>query len=568
MKTLTLFPVKKLSLACCAASLIACGGTGQDDGTPSTYSQTYSGLVIDGYIARATVFLDTNNDGTRNAWEPFAFTDDEGYYSYNPNTETDYCASTATAEQAQYCLRTSTEHQNVVVRVDSGYDILTGEPFAGQLSRRLDAGDSTQNNLITPLTTIVTNVQNSSDRNQLLNSVGVVESDLNVNYLNTDGNGEINEHLLNTSLKIHKVVTVLSDRLTDTYTEIGDEVGTPNDATQQVYNQLANSMLNTNQTLDQTIQDNNALAQVLDNAESSLRSIYQRKEFTLPQDLGDTENSGNFSRVIQVSQGISNVIDSVVPTNGNIQDNSEARGNVRAIESVVIKAINETNNDSSIDNAVNFFTNSNNSNLINSLTQSLSGDRGDLVSLANNDFSGDDFDSEEEVTSASTLPDDATPFSYIAGMQIRVSDLDLGSSPNNLKDSEVEVYFKGETTDLSGAFTACAKYIDGANIDGSLGEGNSRGEIVDGYWSLLGADQINTESYSLLLTITFLGTTYQAIMKPSGTAIIDNTEYHKVRFDNDGEVSTWHSELGLISTDSIPTSNADCESRLPSRVGL
>ena len=126
-----------LSLCLSAALLSACGGTGQDDGSPSSFTQEFSGAVLDGYLARATVFLDSNNNGTRDAWEAFAFTDNNGYYSFNPDSGIDYCADSATAQQQQYCLVSRTGHTNVVVRVDGGYDVLTGEPFLGQLTRCL-----------------------------------------------------------------------------------------------------------------------------------------------------------------------------------------------------------------------------------------------------------------------------------------------------------------------------------------------------------------------------------------------------------------------------------------------
>ena len=79
-----------LSVAIAGALLAGCGGTGQDDGSPSLDIQEFGGSVIDGYLARASVFLDTNNNGTRDAWEPSAFTDNEGFYSFNPRSGTDY----------------------------------------------------------------------------------------------------------------------------------------------------------------------------------------------------------------------------------------------------------------------------------------------------------------------------------------------------------------------------------------------------------------------------------------------------------------------------------------------
>ena len=48
-----------------ALTLSACGGTGQDDGEVNDHVLDAKGLSIDGYLARATVFIDSNNNGTR-----------------------------------------------------------------------------------------------------------------------------------------------------------------------------------------------------------------------------------------------------------------------------------------------------------------------------------------------------------------------------------------------------------------------------------------------------------------------------------------------------------------------
>ena len=563
------FSKSKLALSLSAAILLsACGGTDQDEGTISTTEQIFGGLAIDGYLARSTVFLDTNNDGTRNAWEPFAFTDNQGYYSFNPITNTNYCSDSATAAQAQYCLRTNTNLTDVVVRIDGGYDIYTGEPFIGQLSRRLIniPDEGVDGTLVSPISSLLTSVNSETEQQVILSSLNLPIDSIDINYLNTDSNSAINSTLLNASVKIHKVVTVLADRLNDTYSDIGEEIGTPNDATSLVYPELANQLITSSMAFDAVINDRVLISHVLDNAESSLREVYQRKDFDLPIDLGTVDFPNNFERVMTVSSKVVDVVNSAINPN-IILDQSEALGSLRAVESVVIKALNEINVDSTIDTAALFFMNSDRS-LIDSLLGSLSLDTADVFSLTTNDFSGDDFDSVEDIIKASSLTEDVQPFTQIGGLTLRVSDLDLGYAPNKLDDNEVEFYFEGSAEDTDGSFAACVKYIDDASSNGSLGEGNTRGELVNGYWSLLGASSTNMESYSVLLTITFLGTTYQGIIKPSGEQTINDVNYQKVRFDNDGELNVFHSEEGFINSVSAPVSNAECQERLPSRIGL
>ncbi|MFL0809991.1 MAG: hypothetical protein K6L76_06225 [Agarilytica sp.] len=562
----------KLALASAVSTLIACGGTGQDDGSSSDFRQEYSGVVIDGYLARATVFLDSNNDSTRNAWEAYAFTDDDGYFSYNPLTDTDYCAVDATAEQQQYCLTTNIDYAGVVIRIDSGYDVLTGEPFEGQMSRRLTEPDEgvVTGTTISPLTSLLTNIEGEDNQTQVLASLALDLDDLDVDYLNQNGGGETNARLLNSAIKVHKVVSVLADRITDTYDEIGEESGTPNDATSSLYSALAEELLGNDQSFDEVIADGGAVARVLDATETEMRDIYRDNEFTLPADMGSESSLNAFARVVDVANDIVTIVNSVIDSSATDVTEEEVVGFARAVESVVIKALDETTTDTSIDNAESFFSDLENADLVEALVSGLSGDDADLSSLADNSFSGSEFDTVEEVSAATQLPEGTAPFTEIAGFELKVSDLDLGNAPSDLDDKEIEWYFQGSPGDASGDFVACVKFIEGAStVDGTIGEGSTRGERVEGFWSLLGASSESLESYSLLITITFLETTYQAILKPAGMETNENVEYQRIRFDNSDGIETWHSEMGLMEMDtSVPASNDECEARLPSRVGV
>ena len=555
--------------AALSLGLSACGGTGQDAGITSlNQEQTFRGVAVDGHLARALVFIDQDNNATRDPWESFAFTDDQGYYSYNPKTDTDYCAIGASSEQQLYCLRINRSSETAVIRIDGGYDVLTGEPFLGQMSRRVTTAEinPSESLVITPITTLFTNVQNETNRQILLSNLGIEESDLNVDYLDTDGNNTINSSLFNTAVKIHKVVNVLSDRLEDTYSGIGEETGTPNDLSASVYEQLAQQLTQQIQDVHSALESADTLNAVLAGAEQSARAIYQERDLDMPAQV----DSSVLTRVTQNASRIAQVIDELLPSAVGLNNHQEASGRARAIESLVIKSVSESgSNDVSIDAATAFFLNTANNNLIDALVSSLSNETADLSTLAQNDFSGDDFDSVEDIVSATQLPQDAQAFRDISGTRLRVSDLDLGYAPNNLNDKEIEVYFLGDEGAYSGALTACVKYIEDANADGTLGEASTRGEVIEGFWSLLNAGQNNGQSYSLLLTIEFLGTTYQAIMKPGSFETIGDVNYQRIRFDYGGDIRSWHTQEGLTPNDaSIPSSDSECEDRLPSRIGL
>ncbi|WP_053981563.1 hypothetical protein [Marinagarivorans algicola] len=553
--------------------LSACGGGDQDRGKVSFFEQNFSGVAVDGHIARAKVFIDSNNNATRDPWEDFSFTDDAGYYGYNPNTGTDYCASDATPEEQQYCLSSQSALGNVVIRVDGGYDRLTGEPFVGQLSRRINAlnpADRTQL-VITPITTLLTSIQDPTNYENILAVLGIEEKDLDIDYLNSRGNNEIDSYLLNTALKIHKTITILSDRIDDTYTQMRETTGMPNDASQALYKNLANTLTLPNSqdisaiSLDNILTNPNALLQILDNTEKTIRNTYNKYNIDLPLDMGSPDNPKKFNRPAKIAAQIPPLIDLLLT---DVIDQGQILGYIRALEVVVIKSVNESiQDDSTINNAFDFFFNTGNTALIEALRIALSDDKADINALVANDFSGDDFNNIAAITHAARIQDDANAFRDLDGKQLLISDLDLGYLPNNLSDIELELYFKAGDSELSGSIIACAKYIDGASQN-SLGEGNFKGEILNGFWSLLGATQEHPKSYSLLLTFDFLGANYQAIMKPAGSTTVNGIEYQKIRFDYDDEIKVWHSKVGLEAQQTIPINSQQCAQRLPSRIGI
>ena len=564
-----------------ALTLSACGGTGQDDGEVNDHVLDAKGLSIDGYLARATVFIDSNNNGTRDPWEPWAFTDNDGYYSFNPKTGVNYCSAQASQQERQYCLTSNVEFDEAVVRIDSGYDVTTGEPFLGQLSRRADLSSGSIDTIISPISTLLSNVE-ASDQEAILNALDIDESDLDVDYLNTDGGGEVDAKLLNTAVTIHKTVTILADKLEDNYTEIGETIGVANDASDTVYEALADAIVdavNNSETPDETslddvISDPETIVEVLDAAEEEVKEIYEQKDLTLPDDLGSTENPGELEEIASTASQIPAVVDAVIDEDATDLTVEDASGGVKAVEAVVIKVVDDdTGTDDTIDSAIEFFTDEGNAELVEALTESLASDSADVTGLATNDFSGDDFDSVEEITMASSLPEDVQPFTTVAGMKLKMAVLDLGSRPFEADDKEYEFYFEGQEGDIEGAFSACVKHIEGADeTKGTLGDGNTRGELVRGFWSMLGATAEKQQSFSLLITITFLGTTYQGILKPNGMETIvegeEEVEYHKVRFDNNGEILKVHSLDGFVELDELPNTNQECQQRLPSRLDL
>jgi hypothetical protein len=123
------------TLLASAVSLMLLNATGcgdsegqdtQDDGATS-----FTGMVIDGRVARGFVWVDTDNDSTIDVYEPYAYTDSNGFYSYNPLTNTNYCDIDLDHE---YCLNTAMVEGDFNIKIAGGVDLSTGEPFKGVMT--------------------------------------------------------------------------------------------------------------------------------------------------------------------------------------------------------------------------------------------------------------------------------------------------------------------------------------------------------------------------------------------------------------------------------------------------
>lgn len=132
-----------LAMASTAVLLAACGGGGGGGGgvavggggsAPFVSANQLTGVVVDGYLQGATVFLDMNRDGVRDAGEPSTSTDLNGRYAL------DYSGVTGSIA-------------GLSVVVTGGVDSDTGFAFTGKLAAPVEAAGKAQ--VITPLTTLV-----------------------------------------------------------------------------------------------------------------------------------------------------------------------------------------------------------------------------------------------------------------------------------------------------------------------------------------------------------------------------------------------------------------------------
>jgi hypothetical protein len=428
------------------------------------------------------------------------------------------------------------------------------------LSRRVTLGDS-GTTLVSPLTSLISHLNDSADQQAVLDALRLDPADLDQDYLDRGGLNEADARLLNLALKLHKTTTVIAENLVQTYDAIGSEVNTPNDASSSVYRHLSELIAAHSNAGAATLADPAALRSVTDRAEADIQQVYARLNLAPPQLTASRKAS-----LAQRAALVSAVTDRLIDPAAVVLSQAQAKGLASALEVVVLKASRSDVADQDVQRVVEFLTTDASAALAAALVEALSHEDSDLSQLINHDFAG--LTSPESIAAAARIPADATPFAELSGKSLLISDLDLGHAPDALEDSEVELYFMGDATTTRGPLSACIKHIEDANIDGTLGEASSRGELVSGYWSLMGSTGESNSAYNVLLTLNFLGARYQAILKSAGREVVNGVNQHRVRFDHQGEITQWHSAKGIQPIDHLPKSNSDCRQRLPSRIGL
>ncbi len=91
------------------------------------------------------MWIDASENNTPDGFEAFAYTDNQGYFSYNPNTGTNYCQSDEASLQ-RFCLQIGSQSGDLVIKVEKGVELMTGEPFKSVLTTSVSV-DAVRENL-------------------------------------------------------------------------------------------------------------------------------------------------------------------------------------------------------------------------------------------------------------------------------------------------------------------------------------------------------------------------------------------------------------------------------------
>jgi hypothetical protein len=568
--------MKKIAIITLVAWLAACSNAeNQDSGTSRLVS--VNGLSQDGYISGAIIWHDVNNDISLDSGEPSAKTDEEGYFSrssaYNPDgtprTPIDYCNPAATETQQNYCLQIQIPdngEKELIIRTQSGTDILTGEPFRGSVAIRTSVVNGTILNVVaTPLTSILMHMTDAQA------ATFAAAEDLSLVQLNSDfleftlaneNAVRSQAQLMQSALQAHKTVEAISAVLNKRYPVVGTSDG-PSDTSDFVYQALADSFsrINANKTgnlitLSDFIKESFNTASVFNGAENRLRdhlvvtgaqnlaafpaaafivtgpvvTSLSKKLSDLNSSISDTMNIADFDGV------------GTLPLN---RDRAFAKAKVvEVIKDTVVKHIDDSTdleniNFGDIDDQVEKAR-----DLIGKVEEIKTAGGGLLVSGIVADIYANPGTADlDTVLSNQTRHPDSSLKGKLAGNLLKISER------NGSEEGELLFFFKGDSVDAnSGGVEFCARFDSDINSDVN-GPDDTLGSFYSGTWNIARNEWVVELSTRIAgskrdITITSLG------LDSTGT-----TRRYRANYTNNPTEWTPDEDLTPFNVGGLPSGN-------------
>jgi|GEM_PF-3390634 len=559
-----------LALAVMALGLVGCGTEEQDNGNNISARSTSngdqaSGVVVDGPVVRGLVFLDLNDNLKKDSFEPSALTDNNGYFGSDPVKGINYCSSTSAnmtyVPRPEFCLNISPgqlmttlqNENNTKIIITGGYDLYTGEPFEGSMSkemynfkditritaelnsqykddpeelrRRVDNINRINGLAITPLSSIA---RTNSDTETFLKTLGIEDSNLNfLNPADPEGDGQADNFQANkfaVTYQMHKFVTVVAAWVKNAYPEIGDNDELPNDVSNLVYKQFENFHKG----------DFNA---AWTGIYIDITALYQNGGVELNAPIAGADIYANLAAVKTaiVSAFGYNVTDGL----GSELTFDNVKARVRGVEVVVLKIIRGLDHTGALEALK-----------IPAYLTALEGngaDNGNINFTQLVEFSGD----ENALTAESALAaaNSGVSLSELAGKSLSFEDDDPSVN------SKAAIFFTsnetGDEAPTKGQIHLCLKYEGDSDVD-------LDGNYISGSW-----DTIPALNNTVLLEMNIFGGT-SAVLKKVGE---DGTGATQYRFDYANKITKFSSAEDFevtadLELETIPNSNETCQDYL------
>jgi len=514
------------------AILSGCDSDDPDAGS-SVDRQALSGIVVDGYIAGARVYLDTNENGRMNGGEPNAITDKDGYFSVSKDGNTDYCADDATELESRHCLSAVETGNEVILRIHGGFDVTTGEPFKGSMSARVSASDFDskgvlEDQLISPITSLLVDLP-SDDVSNVEGVYGLLFDNIG-DFLSTDS---FDANATNAAIAFHKVVTIFADVLDDHYEEIGStNFQFPQSSSVLIYENIAELVGNDGGTKLTSVN----VGSIFSSTEDDIEDLYN----DLEEDFEGSVDSSDKAAAILNAGKILDLIDGALATSGvDVIDIDDVQARLIGVEMVVQKVLDGDADETEIDAAIAVAEVQGNT-LQTTVQAALDNDNNivDFSALVDVTFTG----GTPVLTDVTIVNPES--FSGISGKQLMMT-YDVNEDLDDDKSGNALFEFSGSGD--AGTLTACLSYKDPDEDDSE----ESDGTHFDGEWFLI-------DDYHLVMT---LAGAYDLILTSKGERDVDSVTKKRFGFTFGGDTVSWLSDDGLVEDgDSMPTTDNACES--------
>ncbi|GEM_PF-977924 len=528
-----------------ALGAAGCGSSDKQDQPKGDTSRVVSARVIDGYLVRATVWADLNGNGELDSFEPRAFTDNDGYVSYNPLTETDYCAADAGTALARHCLRLVgvAEDQSVLIRVRGGYDSATGLPFKGMLTLRTSDLEPGQPLVVTPLTSLLAEADAEAPSTRagvdsildLLRKAGIIADAADVGADPFGG-----------QLQLFIVTQLLEaiDGATGVLTKtMGKGVPSFNP---DVHSQLAFAEIMAFVT-KLTDADFIASLKSQEAAEALLNGFVQRV-VTLYPELSSVNTSALVAVLAKRISQLATISDLV--RNLPLEQLSEQERNALARSfALALERVRNNPNDAEIDNLIAWLTNQIGEPALGDDVVELGGDDVDVSLLINASIDPN----SNTLSAQATLPAD------VRSVFASVVNTSFGVSVNKSDERGAAlVYVSGDAGAAAGMVTVCVRYQDDSgDFDTGSKDDPNGALLLGGNWSLL-------DSRTLVLTVNVVGGARPLMIKGIGA----NGGERTYRFDFGSDLTDWSGTAPTaFAPGDVPTNDQECRSVLIEKFG-
>ncbi len=555
-----------LSVAIAVMSLTGCGVTPQDEGSGTNKTAKLSGIAVDGYVAGATVYADTNANNKVDAWEPRALTDSQGYFSYNPITLTNYCESDNLAHE-KFCLSAPIGHDEVILRITKGFDLTTMEPFTGTLSMRMNITDSiiTTPAMTSPITGLLVHMSEAQQAAFYL-AEDIEAEDVGKDFLNfSDASTVVDDaerrKLLSLALKTHKVADMIAgrlnlkfdqDRLANPSAEaegfFGKVEGVSNDASDLVYREIAKLVSDTESVSD-ILGDAASMELVVENSwvafsevitEHNARKTANANEGDAVDGLYEIVpvNSANVTTIANDAFALADLADTlfndplveIVDGNGTSTIDEDVASRIKALD-IVSYLMRTDHGAAEKNNAIDMANDSDYLNHLRSDKTDVAGLKNKFISDPGNIVaSAADYSTRQSFTDLLGENNDSA---NLAGFTVSNAAGMAGNSLGiNEGEDNVAITFIGATEDpdvTSGTVNISAAMADGI-FAASNDDPTAPTEEVDltGTWEQL-------DAYTMLMNVEVAGVNQPVIIKPTLDANNEPAYY----FDMGGEQGIW-----------------------------